>query len=78
MRMRLRDPPCPDAGPSQSLSLPIAGISRDSLHKRRETGGKQKKWRKKRKCAPLPLGLLLCPRYGASSSRSMTFVSGNL
>lgn len=26
-----------------------AGISRDSLHKRRETGGKQNKWRKKRK-----------------------------
>ena len=25
------------------------GISRDSLHKRRETGGKQKAWRKKRK-----------------------------
>ncbi|KAL3144909.1 40S ribosomal protein [Trebouxia sp. C0010 RCD-2024] len=25
------------------------GISRDSLHKRRETGGKQNKWRKKRK-----------------------------
>ena len=25
------------------------GISRDSLHKRRETGGKQKKYRKKRK-----------------------------
>jgi len=27
-----------------------AGISRDSLHKRRATGGKQKPWRKKRKC----------------------------
>jgi ribosomal protein S8E len=26
-----------------------AGISRDSLHKRRATGGKQKPWRKKRK-----------------------------
>ncbi len=26
-----------------------AGISRDSLHKRRLTGGKQNKWRKKRK-----------------------------
>lgn len=26
-----------------------AGISRDSLHKRRLTGGKQAKWRKKRK-----------------------------
>ena len=26
-----------------------AGISRDSLHKRRETGGKQNSWRKKRK-----------------------------
>ena len=25
------------------------GISRDSIHKRRLTGGKQKKWRKKRK-----------------------------
>jgi hypothetical protein len=32
--------------------VPRAGISRDSLHKRRLTGGKQKKWRKKRKCAP--------------------------
>ncbi|BDA46065.1 40S ribosomal protein S8 [Coccomyxa sp. Obi] len=27
----------------------VMGISRDSLHKRRLTGGKQKKWRKKRK-----------------------------
>lgn len=27
----------------------FAGISRDSLHKRRLTGGKQNKWRKKRK-----------------------------
>ena len=27
----------------------LAGISRDSLHKRRLTGGKQPKWRKKRK-----------------------------
>jgi hypothetical protein len=27
-----------------------AGISRDSLHKRRGTGGKPKPWRKKRKC----------------------------
>jgi len=26
-----------------------AGISRDSIHKRRNTGGKQKPWRKKRK-----------------------------
>jgi small subunit ribosomal protein S8e len=26
-----------------------AGISRDSIHKRRATGGKQKVWRKKRK-----------------------------
>ena len=25
------------------------GISRDSMHKRRATGGKQKAWRKKRK-----------------------------
>merc|ERR1712100_665775 len=25
------------------------GIGRDSLHKRRSTGGRQKKWRKKRK-----------------------------
>lgn len=28
----------------------VVGISRDSLHKRRATGGKQKPWRKKRKC----------------------------
>jgi len=28
---------------------PTTGISRDSLHKRRATGGKQKPWRKKRK-----------------------------
>lgn len=27
----------------------LVGISRDSLHKRRATGGKQKAWRKKRK-----------------------------
>lgn len=31
------------------LLLCLAGISRDSLHKRRATGGKQKAWRKKRK-----------------------------
>ena len=38
---------------SLSLSLSslkiLAGIARDSLHKRRSTGGRQKKWRKKRK-----------------------------
>ena len=33
----------------EPLSFWYAGISRDSLHKRRLTGGKQKKWRKKRK-----------------------------
>ena len=33
----------------EPLSIWYAGISRDSLHKRRLTGGKQKKWRKKRK-----------------------------
>ena len=32
-----------------SQPVVCAGISRDSLHKRRLTGGKQKKWRKKRK-----------------------------
>ena len=31
-----------------------SGISRDSLHKRRATGGKQKPWRKKRKCVLPP------------------------
>jgi hypothetical protein len=39
---------------SSDLCFPIPavrtlGISRDSLHKRRNTGGKQKPWRKKRK-----------------------------
>jgi hypothetical protein len=29
--------------------LPFTGISRDSLHKRRATGGRQKAWRKKKK-----------------------------
>jgi hypothetical protein len=33
----------------RSFLYGAAGISRDSLHKRRLTGGKQKKWRKKRK-----------------------------
>lgn len=40
-------------GPSKldvnSTPFCCAGISRDSLHKRRATGGKQKAWRKKRK-----------------------------
>lgn len=27
----------------------VAGISRDSLHKRRATGGRKKTWRKKKK-----------------------------
>ena len=35
--------------PDDSFPLLPPGISRDSLHKRRETGGKQKKYRKKRK-----------------------------
>ncbi|KAL5997222.1 40S ribosomal protein [Asimina triloba] len=30
-------------------AVEISGISRDSMHKRRATGGKQKAWRKKRK-----------------------------
>jgi hypothetical protein len=34
-------PPFPPAAP--------AGISRDSLHKRRATGGRKKTWRKKKK-----------------------------
>ena len=40
--------PCETLIPSPSPSPP-SGISRDSLHKRRLTGGKQKPWRKKRK-----------------------------
>merc|ERR1712205_110428 len=35
--------------PLKGRSRPTMGISRDSLHKRRATGGKQKPWRKKRK-----------------------------
>ena len=31
------------------LILNCVGISRDSMHKRRATGGKKKAWRKKRK-----------------------------
>ena len=34
---------------TQIMGCVLAGISRDSLHKRRLTGGKQEKWRKKRK-----------------------------
>lgn len=33
----------------------LAGISRDGMHKRRSTGGKQKPWRKKRKCVSFSL-----------------------
>merc|ERR1712205_19984 len=35
--------------PLKGRSRPTMGISRDSLHKRRAAGGKQKPWRKKRK-----------------------------
>jgi hypothetical protein len=36
-------------GRPRSLSPLLAGISRDSLHKRRATGGRKKHWRKKKK-----------------------------
>lgn len=42
-------PPTHRPPSSSSASLSSLGISRDSLHKRRATGGKQNKWRKKRK-----------------------------
>eukprot|EP00775_Hariotina_reticulata_P008726 gene8726-8907_t len=31
------------------INTQFAGISRDSLHKRRATGGRKKHWRKKKK-----------------------------
>ena len=38
---------------SNGICCSESGISRDSMHKRRATGGKKKAWRKKRKCVPL-------------------------
>lgn len=49
MPRALRAPADPQQPADESPYLPGAGISRDSLHKRRATGGKQKAWRKKRK-----------------------------
>ena len=47
-----------------------AGISRDSLHKRRNTGGKQKPWRKKRKYVPSPdLSATRATRRGPLATR---------
>ncbi|KAK4781746.1 hypothetical protein SAY86_015848 [Trapa natans] len=38
---------------ASSFSDHLAGIARDSMHKRRPTGGKKKAWRKKRKTQTL-------------------------
>ena len=47
-----------------------AGISRDSLHKRRNTGGKQKPWRKKRKYVPFPdLSAARATQHGPLATR---------
>ena len=47
-----------------------AGISRDSLHKRRNTGGKQKPWRKKRKYVPpLDLSATRATQHGPLATR---------
>jgi len=65
-----------------------AGISRDSLHKRRATGGKQNKWRKKRKyelgrvAANTKLSSNVCVRTvrvrgGNSKFRALRLDTGN-
>ena len=71
MRMRLARAAVPRCRTVSCVRAP-AGISRDSLHKRRLTGGKQKKWRKKRKCAPSPSSMQRVPPLPLS--RSMTAV----
>ncbi|KAG6405290.1 hypothetical protein SASPL_132877 [Salvia splendens] len=44
-----RNPNPAELSVNHGKCYPFAGISRDSMHKRRATGGKKKAWRKKRK-----------------------------
>ncbi|KAA3486860.1 40S ribosomal protein S8 [Gossypium australe] len=59
------------------------GISRDSMHKRRATGGKKKAWRKKRKCLvffrmSLEGNLLTQSCQATRQSGGLGFVVGNV
>merc|ERR1712188_287399 len=55
------------------------GIGRDSLHKRRSTGGRQKKWRKKRKheLGRIPAGTKISSNTCVRRLRALRLDAGN-